>query len=425
MGLGYVGLPLAVELAKAGYHVYGFEVDRSRVQQLHAADSYIVDVPTSELEQVIKSGKFEPTTNFSALLQVDVLSICVPSPLTKSDEPDLSYLLAATEQIKAYMHEGLLIILESTTYPGTTEELFEKELAALDYRVGKDYFLCYSPERIDPGNKQYTIRNIPKVIGGTTPACVKLGASFYQRIIEKIIEVSSPKVAEMSKLLENVFRTVNIAFINEMAMLCEEMGVDVWEAIEAAGSKPFGYMPFTPGPGIGGHCLPLDPLYLSWKAKSVNFTSKFIELAHEVNRSMPHYVCMKVCEVMSQMKGTIMGSRILLLGMAYKPDIDDVRESPSLDVYEQLREMGAHVFFHDPHVQSFLDKHGTVVFSIPLNLEELYSYDCVLVLTRHKVLPYQEIAKNARQIIDTRNAFKGVRQPHIYRLGTGSGSIEC
>lgn len=422
--MGYVGLPLAVELAKAGYHVYGFEIDPSKRRRLLAADSYSNDVHSSDLEQVMRKGNFEPTSDFSRIEQVDVVSICVPSPLTKSQEPDMSYLLAAIEQIKIYMHKSLLIVLESTTYTGTTEELIEKELETMGYRVGEDYFLCYSPERIDPGNKQYQLKNIPKVIGGTTPACAEVGAEFYRSVIEKVFVVSSPKVAEMSKLLENVFRSINIAFINEMAMLCDQLGIDIWETVEAASSKPFGFMPFTPGPGIGGHCIPLDPMYLSWKARNSNFTSRFIELAQEVNESMPHYVCKKVCDVLKDVNQTVKDSRILLLGMTYKPNIDDVRESPSRDIYELLKEKGALVHFHDPHVKSFWDKEGSEVFSIPLNHAELGTFDCILLLTNHQAFDYQEIGRHSRLIFDTRDAFKGLGLPNIIKMGSPTSSFK-
>jgi UDP-N-acetyl-D-glucosamine dehydrogenase len=417
IGLGYTGLPLSIELAKAGYQVFGLDIDKSKIIRLLASDSYIGDVNWSDLDKVIKNGKFNPTSDFSIIEELDVVSICVPTPLTKSQEPDMSYIISAVEQIKEYMHKGLLIILESTTYPGTTEELIENELAKMEYRVGEDYFLCFSPERIDPGNKQYNIKNTPKVIGGTTPKCKELGVALYSNVIDKLVTVSSLKVAEMSKLLENTFRSINIAFINEMAMLCDRLGIDIWETIEAASSKPFGYMRFTPGPGIGGHCIPLDPMYLSWKAKSSNFYSRFIELAQEVNKNMPSYVLSKVGEALNNISKSISGSKILILGMAYKPDVDDLRESPSLEIYELLQRNGASVQFNDPHAKRFLDKEGNYVSSIDLNYNDLMLYDCILLLTNHKAYNYSEIAKNSKLIIDTRNAFQGMNHSKIIRIG--------
>ncbi|PNP89416.1 UDP-N-acetyl-D-glucosamine dehydrogenase, partial [Listeria newyorkensis] len=330
IGLGYVGLPLAIEFAEAGYNVIGFDIHAGKVNQLMQGDSYIIDITNQKLATVVQSAHFTPTTDFSKLSEVDAVCICVPTPLTKSQEPDMSYIIAAVTEIKRYMKPGMLITLESTTYPGTTEELIQAEIEALGYRVGEDFFLCFSPERVDPGNKTFQTKNTPKVLGGTTPNCCQLGEALYSKVIDHVYLVSSTKVAEMTKLLENTFRSINIAFINEMAMLCEALDMNIWEVVDAAATKPFGFMKFTPGPGIGGHCIPLDPMYLSWKAKGANFFSRFIELAQETNKKMPEQVIHKVSQALNSAYKSMRGSKVLVLGMAYKPDIDDVRESPAL-----------------------------------------------------------------------------------------------
>ncbi|MCA1041616.1 nucleotide sugar dehydrogenase [Bacillus infantis] len=418
IGLGYVGLPLALEFAKAGYTVYGFDVNEKKVQDLLNGESYIIDVPNEELKTVVESKNFIPTTDFSLISKLDTVSICVPTPLTKSQDPDMSYVISAVSTIKSYMSSGILITLESTTYPGTTEDLIEKELQIEGYKVGEDYFLCFSPERVDPGNKKFNTKNTPKVLGGTTNECTELGVILYTSIIDKIVPVSSPKVAEMSKLLENTFRSINIAFINEMAMLCDKLGIDIWETIEAANTKPFGYMKFTPGPGIGGHCIPLDPMYLSWKAKEANFYSRFIELAQEVNKTMPSYVLGKVGEALNNVSKPIRGSKVLILGMAYKPDIDDLRESPSLEIYELLKNSGAEVDFHDPHAISFIDKNESIVHSKLLDYEMLNDYDCILLLTNHTAFDYKEIEKYSQIIVDTRDAFREIKSEKVFKIGS-------
>lgn len=417
IGLGYVGLPLALEFAKAGYTVYGFDINEKKVQDLLNGESYIIDVPSDEITAVVKSKNFIPTTDFSLISILNTVSICVPTPLTKSQDPDMSYVISAASTIKSYMHPGLLITLESTTYPGTTEDLIEKELEIDGYKVGEDYFLCFSPERVDPGNKKFNTKNTPKVLGGTTSVCTELGVIIYSTIIERIVPVSSPKVAEMSKLLENTFRSINIAFINEMAMLCDKLGIDIWETIDAASTKPFGYMKFTPGPGIGGHCIPLDPMYLSWKAKEVNFYSRFIELAQEVNKTMPSYVLSKVGEALNNVSKPIRGSKVLILGMAYKPDIDDLRESPSLEVYELLKSSGAEIEFHDPHAKSFIDKNGVIVHSSVLNYNGISDYDCVLLLTNHTAFDYKQIEEYSQLIVDTRDAFREFASEKVFKIG--------
>ncbi|GAB1790262.1 UDP-N-acetyl-D-glucosamine dehydrogenase [Priestia megaterium] len=417
IGLGYVGLPLAVELANSGYSVYGIDVDKAKVAQLKKGSSYIIDVNEEELNKAQQANNFIPTTDFSAIKQLDCVSICVPTPLTKSQEPDMSYIQSAVEQIKKYLHEDLLIVLESTTYPGTTEELIEVELLKMGYKAGENYFLCFSPERVDPGNKNYNTKNTPKVLGGTTKFCTELGVLLYSNFIDKVIPVSSPKVAEMSKLLENTFRSINIAFINEMAMLCDRLNIDIWETIEAANTKPFGFMKFTPGPGIGGHCIPLDPMYLAWKAKSSNFYSRFIELAQEINKTMPDYVYNKVSYALNKHQKSIMGSKILILGMAYKPNIDDLRESPGLDIYNLLEENGASLSYHDPHAQTFKDRTGEVINSVELEYENLTDFDCVVVITNHAFYDYEKILSYSKLIVDTRNVFEDNSNLKVHKIG--------
>ncbi|PEF73948.1 UDP-N-acetyl-D-glucosamine dehydrogenase [Bacillus pseudomycoides] len=417
IGLGYVGLPLAVELSKAGYNVYGIDLDNKKVDKLLKNNSYIIDISNEEIEFINKSCQFTPTSNFEIIKELDAVSICVPTPLTKSQEPDMNYIIAVMNEIKNYMHKGLLITLESTTYPGTTEELIEEELNNQGYRVGEDYFLCFSPERVDPGNQHYNTKNTPKVLGGTTEKCTELGVNLYSSFIDTVVPVSSPKVAEMSKLLENTFRSINIAFINEMAMLCDKLGIDIWETVDAANTKPFGFMKFTPGPGIGGHCIPLDPMYLAWKAKGSNFFSRFIETAQEINKHMPEYVYNKVSYALNTHQKSVMGSRLLLLGMAYKPDIDDLRESPGLEIYKLLRDGGASVEYNDPYAHSFKDEYGEKVDSVALDYSNLAEYDCVILITNHKAYNDTMVVKNSKLIVDTRNAFKEFDDTKIIKLG--------
>lgn len=418
IGLGYVGLPLAVELSKANYKVYGIDIDNKKISKLKNNNSYINDISNEEIEIINKSFKFTPTSNFEFLKDLDAVSICVPTPLTKSHEPDISYIIAVMNEIKKYMHKGILITLESTTYPGTTEELIEAELTKCGYIVGEDYFLCFSPERVDPGNQYYNTKNTPKILGGTTKDCTNLGVILYSSFIDTVVPVSSPKIAEMSKLLENTFRSINIAFVNEMAMLCDKLGIDIWETIDAANTKPFGFMKFTPGPGIGGHCIPLDPMYLSWKAKSSNFFSRFIETAQEINKYMPEYVYNKVSYALNTHKKSVMGSSILILGMAYKPDINDLRESPGLEVYELLLDRGAYVEYFDPYANTFKDKYGSRVDSIKLNYSKFSEYDCVVLITNHTVFDLNLIIKHSQLIVDTRNALVQFNDSKIFKLGS-------
>ncbi|PZF90518.1 UDP-N-acetyl-D-glucosamine dehydrogenase [Listeria ivanovii] len=417
IGLGYVGLPLAIEFAEVGYNVIGFDIHEGKTAQLMQGNSYIIDIPNLKLQTVIENGFFMPTTDFSKLSEIDAVCICVPTPLTKSQEPDMSYIIAAVTEIKRYLKPGMLITLESTTYPGTTEELIQAEIEALGYHVGEGFFLCFSPERVDPGNKTFQTKNTPKVLGGTTSNCCNLGEALYSKVIDNVYLVSSTKVAEMTKLLENTFRSINIAFINEMAMLCEALNINVWEVIDAAGTKPFGFMKFTPGPGIGGHCIPLDPMYLSWKAKGANFFSRFIELAQETNKKMPEQVIHKVVQALNTDYKSIRGSKVLVLGMAYKPNIDDVRESPALEVYELLRKKGATLTYYDPYVTAFYSEDGSLISS---ETSVCYSeYDVVVVLTNHHMFDAAEILSQAKLIVDTRNMFKGENSEKVFRIGAG------
>lgn len=417
IGLGYVGLPLAVEMAQSGFTVFGVDLDIGKIETLQRGESYIRDVPNEPVEQLVREGKLIPTTDYRVLKELDAISICVPTPLSENQDPDTSYISRVVDQIKHYIQNGPLITLESTTYPGTTEELIQRELERMGYQAGSDFFLCFSPERVDPGNHRFSTINTPKVIGGTTAKCLELGVQLYSHFIRQIVPVSSTKVAEMSKLLENTFRSINIAFINEMALMCERMDIDVWEVIKASSTKPFGFMPFYPGPGIGGHCIPLDPMYLSWKAKGYRFFSKFIDLAQSINNSMPDYVVYKTSVILNMYAKSIRNSRVLLLGMAYKPDIDDLRESPSLQVYELFKEAGALVDYYDPYAQSFIDQSGKEVHSVSYDAKAWRNYDCMVLLTNHKVFPYRAWAELGVAILDTRNAFDGIQVPHLYKLG--------
>ncbi|EJL43517.1 UDP-N-acetyl-D-glucosamine dehydrogenase [Brevibacillus agri] len=418
IGLGYVGLPLAVETVKSGYTVVGIDLHAGKIESLKKGESYVQDVSNETLQECLATGRFFPTTDYRAIEELDAISICVPTPLSPNQDPDTSYITNVVEQIKQYMRKGLLITLESTTYPGTTEELIGRELEKLGYVTGVDFFLCYSPERVDPGNRKFNTYNTPKIIGGTTERCIELGTLLYGNLVKTVVPVSSPKVAEMSKLLENTFRSVNIAFMNEMAMMCDRMGINVWEVIKAASTKPFGFMPFYPGPGIGGHCIPLDPMYLSWKAKGYRFHSQFIEIAQSINDNMPDYVLNKTAQVLNIYAKAINSSRILILGMAYKPDVDDLRESPGLEIYELFKKSGAQVDYYDPYAQSFVNKKGQVVSSIENDYELFKTYDCMVLITNHKCFHYQELADLGVAIIDTRNAFDGITNPNVYRIGT-------
>jgi UDP-N-acetyl-D-glucosamine dehydrogenase len=414
IGLGYVGLPLAVVLCDAGYHVIGLDADTEKVSAVNEGRSYIEDVAHDVLAKHVKSGLLKATSDYDELREVQGISICVPTPLRKTGDPDLSYIVSVAESLKRVLHPGLVVVLESTTYPGTTREMVQPALESTGLVVGEDIFLAFSPERVDPGREDFTTVNTPKVIGGITPACTKVASTMYGQAMQAIYEVSSSEVAEMAKLLENTFRAVNIGLVNELALMCERLGIDVWEVIEAAASKPFGFMKFTPGPGLGGHCIPIDPLYLSWKLKSVKYNARFIELASEINTNMPRYVLQRVQSVMNGAEKSIKGSKILVLGAAYKPDVSDVRESPALDVIGLLREQGAQVQYFDPHVPS-LDHEGWQMESIDDLFEVISEMDIIVLITNHTDFDYKRIAKEAKLIFDTRNAFRshGLQGEHI------------
>jgi UDP-N-acetyl-D-glucosamine dehydrogenase len=415
IGLGYVGLPLATEMGKIGFRVTGFEIDGKRASRINAGKSYIQDVPTTEVRDLVKAGRLSATLNFDALATMDVIDICVPTPLRKTKDPDVSYIVAAVREIAPRLKKGQLIVLESTTYPGTTDELVRPILEERGLRAGRDFFLAFSPERVDPGNPKYQTKNIPKVVGGWSPVCTEMVARFYGQVMGHIVPVSSTQVAETVKLLENTFRSVNIGLVNEMALMCDRMNIDVWEVIDAAATKPFGFMPFYPGPGIGGHCIPIDPFYLSWKAREWGFEARFIELAGQVNGSMPHHVAKLIGDALNSHRKALKGSRILVLGVAYKADIDDVRESPSLDLMEILEREGARVEYSDPFVPS-IHHRGRTLRSKPLRPSTLRSADCVVISTAHRAFDYRLVARHAPLIVDSRNALKGRRERGVFRL---------
>jgi UDP-N-acetyl-D-glucosamine dehydrogenase len=404
LGLGYVGLPLATIFAEAGYNVIGVEPDSSKVEKLDRGESYVQDVPSEQLSKLIQSGKLQATNDFSVLAEADAVSICVPTPLRKTGDPDLSFILVATDELAKYIHRGVVVVLESTTYPGTTREILLPKLTKTSgLEVGKDFFLAFSPERVDPGRTDWTTYNTPKVIGGITPTCSELASLWYQQALETVVPVSSAESAEMAKLLENTFRMINIGLVNEMAIMCDRLGLDVWEIIDAAATKPFGYMKFTPGPGLGGHCIPIDPLYLSWKLRALNYTARFIELASEINTGMPRYVVAKVQDALNEQMKPLKGSRVLVIGAAYKPDVDDIRESPALDIIGLLRQKGAEVDYHDPYIPK-ITHDDWFLESVPDFIEAASTADCVVIVTNHTTYDYQQILEKAQLIIDTRNA---------------------
>lgn len=415
VGLGYVGLPLAVEFAGAGFPVTGIDVQESKVDRVNAGDSYIQDIPTPVLAELVNEKKrISATTDFSAIAQLDTVNICVPTPLRKTKDPDMSYVISACEQIARYAHPGMLIILESTTYPGTTDEVLLPKLEASGLRVGRDFFLCFSPERVDPGNPKYQTKNIPKVVGGVTAQCTEMGALFYSQALENVVPVSSTQVAEMVKLLENTFRMINIGLVNEMALMCDRIGINVWEVIEAAATKPFGFMPFYPGPGLGGHCIPIDPFYLSWKTKQAGIEARFIELAGYINGQMPHFVVDKVQNALNDHTKPVKGSHVHVLGVAYKKDIDDVRESPALDVIHLLSKRGATVTYSDPHIPHIKLDGMELCSKDPM--EQCAKADCVVIITDHSSFPYRQILDCSRLIVDSRNALKKFSSEKIVRL---------
>jgi UDP-N-acetyl-D-glucosamine dehydrogenase len=402
VGLGYVGLPLAMELSRAGYRVLGFDVSRSVVDGLNAGRSHVQDVPAATLAAAVQAGKFSATTDLTRLREPDAISICVPTPLSKTKDPDVSYVLAATDSVKQGLRRGQLVILESTTYPGTTRELMLPALESTGLKVGEDFFLAFSPERVDPGNPKWNTRNTPKVVGGITPACLQVAEALYQPAIERLVSVSSTEAAELVKILENTFRSVNIGLVNEMAIVCDKLGVDVWEVIDAAATKPFGFMKFTPGPGVGGHCIPLDPHYLAWKMRTLNYRTRFIELAGEVNAAMPEYWVARVADRLNEQGRAVRGSTVLVVGVAYKKDIDDLRESPALDIIRLLHQRGANLVYHDPFVAQ-VKEDGLELRSVSLTADAVTKADCVIIVTDHSAVDYRLVAEHARVVVDTRH----------------------
>ncbi len=417
IGLGYVGLPLVMEFSKAGFQVTGIDVDEKRVNKLNLGNNYIQDVDDDALRTAVSSGTFSATTDFSVIKDLDAVSICVPTPLNKLKDPDVSYIISVMDEIVKVKHEGLLIILESTTYPGTTRDLLLPRLEETGYTVGESVFLCFSPERIDPGNSVYRLHNTPKVLGGVTENCLELGKTLYEQIIETIVPVSSPEAAEMVKLLENTFRSINIGLANEVAIMCEKLGIDVWEVIDAAATKPHGFMKFTPGPGLGGHCIPIDPHYLAWKMKTLDYKARFIELAGEINTNMPNHVIDLISKGLNKEKKSLNGSTVLIIGVAYKPDIDDVRESPALDVIRLLESSGSKVAYYDPYVPS-IQWNGTTVKSLD-SMKSIAEYDAVAILTNHGSIDFAFVKENAKLIIDTRNVYTEHKDKKVIRLGVG------
>ena len=413
VGLGYVGLPLAVEFAKAGFSVTGIDISQEKTKKVNAGDSYVGDIPSATLKPLVETGKLRATTDFSAVLELDTINICVPTPLRKTKDPDMSFIVSSCQEIARHFHAGQLVILESTTYPGTTDEVVLPILSKSGLEVGRDFFLCFSPERVDPGNLKFQTVNIPKVVGGCTPACTEMGRLLYAQALEQVVPVSSTQVADMVKLLENTFRMINIGLANEIALMCDRMGINVWEVIDAAATKPFGFMPFYPGPGLGGHCIPIDPFYLSWKTKQAGIEARFIELAGYINGQMPHFAADKVQNALNDAGKPVKGSRIHVMGVAYKRNIDDMRESPALDVILLLDRRGAIVSYSDPYVPK-LRLDGLQLDAQPESAAA--DADCVVIITDHTGFDYRALVERAPLIVDTRNALKGFTSPKIVRL---------
>ena len=413
IGLGYVGLPLAVEFAKEGFSVIGLDIDENKTALINKGETYIQDIRKEDIEKVVRDGFLKASTDFSYIKDIDSISICVPTPLRKTRDPDISYIMSALESVARYIHNDQLIVLESTTYPGTTEELLLLRFEELGLKVGEDFYLAFSPERVNPGDKQYFTKNTPKVIGGITPTCTEIARLVYEQVINTVVTVSSPRVAEMVKLLENTFRSVNIGLVNEIALMCNKLNIDVWEVIDAASTKPFGFMPFYPGPGLGGHCIPIDPFYLSWKAKTVGFEARFIELAGQINSSMPEYVVSKVIDALNEHRKPLKGSRILILGVSYKRNVDDIRESPALDIIQILARKGAIVEYMDPHVPELKyndDSYESVSY------DKLEIYDCAVLVTDHSAFNLNMFLDKLKLIVDTRNTFKTYKSDKIIKL---------
>ena len=418
IGLGYVGLPLAMEFVRAGFHVTGIDVDQEKVKKLNRGENYIQDVEDVSVANAVATNQLSATSDFSVIQNLDAISICVPTPLNKQKNPDISHINSVMKNMKDFIHHNMLIVLESTSYPGTTRELVLPKLESKGLRVGYEFYLCFSPERVDPGNKKYKTANTPKVLGGITPNCGVMGELLYKTIVDEVVMVSSPESAEMVKLLENTFRAVNIGLANEVAIMCEKLGVDVWEVIDAAATKPFGFMKFTPGPGLGGHCIPIDPHYLSWKLKALDYNARFIQLAGEINTAMPLHVVGLVQEGLNQQRKSIRGSQILVIGVAYKKNVDDIRESPALDVMKLLENDGAELSFYDPYV-SFVKLNGNGINGHKsLTEENLKNSDAVIIMTDHDQIDFQFIEENSDLIIDSRNVIKK-DLPHVIKLGVG------
>jgi UDP-N-acetyl-D-glucosamine dehydrogenase len=418
IGVGYVGLPLAVTFADAGFEVVGIDPIEEKVEMINRGESYIMDVPSEHLKKHVEAGRLSATTDYSVLKDLDAVSICVPTPLRKTGDPDLSFIVSASESLAPYMHKGMIVVLESSTYPGTTREMVLPALCRHNsLAVGEDFFLAFSPERVDPGRTDWTTYNTPKIIGGLTANCGEVAAAWYAQALKTVVPVSTCEVAEMTKLLENTFRMINIAMVNELAIMCDRLKIDVWEVIDAAATKPFGFMKFTPGPGLGGHCIPIDPLYLSWKLKSLNYTARFIELASEINANMPRYAVGKIQDALNTQQKPLNGSKVLVLGVSYKPDIDDLRESPALDVIHLLQKKGANVSYYDPYVP-VLHHEAINLVSVPDLLAEVANADCVAIITNHKVIDYAAVLEQAKLIVDTRNALgkAGKDHPKVVRL---------
>ena len=419
IGLGYVGLPLAIEFVKSGYDVTGIDVDINKINSINSGQNYIADIDDNILKKAVENKNFSATNDFSIVKSMDCISICVPTPLNKQKDPDISYIVSVMEEIKIYLHSNMVLILESTTYPGSTKELILPYINDNQFHIGKDFFLCFSPERIDPGNKIYNTSNTPKVIGGITSNCTKIGSLLYGSIVDEVIEVSSTETAEMVKLLENTFRAINIGLANEIAIMCEKLGVNAWEVIDAASTKPFGFMKFSPGPGLGGHCIPIDPHYLSWKLKTLNYEARFIQLAGEINTNMPNHILSMISTGLNQVEKSLSKSKILIVGVAYKKDINDTRESPAIDIIQLLINAGAELNYFDTHVPK-LKLSGITLYSLKvLNEKILNSYDVCVVVTNHSNIDYDTIYDHSQMIIDTRNVFHDKKGDHVKRLGQG------
>lgn len=415
IGLGYVGLPLAITFAEAGFQVTGIDIDQQKIDQVCRGQSYIPDISSSTLKALLETKRLHFTTDYAVLDDIDAISICVPTPLRKTRDPDISYIISVTQQVRAHLHPGQLVVLESTTYPGTTDEVVLLELESTGLKVGTDFFLAFSPERIDPGNPDFNTQTTPKIVGGITSNCTRVAQSFYSAAIEQVVPVSSARVAEMTKLLENTFRAVNIGLVNEIAIICEKLHINTWEVIEAAATKPFGFMPFQPGPGLGGHCIPIDPHYLSWKLKTLDYTARFIELATEINSGMPHYIVNKIGEALNEQRRSFNGATVLVLGVAYKCNVGDVRESPAFDIIQALLRNRAVVLYNDEYVPS-LTLHNQTLHSQPLSTDLLQAADCVVIVTDHSYYDVPWIVRAARCIVDTRNMTRGHDDEKIYRL---------